>query len=52
MGLEVALFLKHCNQTAENVNKFSKIEKAATSHTHFGFINIGSEMHTFRVIAI
>ena len=27
MGLEVALFLKHCNQTAENVNKFSKIER-------------------------
>ena len=43
---EVEVFLKNCKQTAENVNKFSKIEKkTATFQVHFDFTNIGSEMH-------
>ena len=44
-----AVFLKNCKQTAENVDKFSEIEKKPTaSQTHFAFTNIGSKMHSFR----
>ena len=51
---EVAdFFWKIVNKQLKNVNKFSKIEKkTATSQTHFGFTNIGSEMHNFRDTAI
>ena len=44
------MLVKHCKQTAENENKFSKIAKNKASHTHLGFTNIGSEMHSFNVI--
>ena len=40
-------FLKIClNFSAVCLQFFKKID---TSQTHFGFTNIGSEMHTFRV---
>ena len=47
------VFLNNCKQKAENVNRLEKIgKKPAIYETHFGFSNIGSEMHTFRFIAI
>ena len=37
----------------EKLKKISwKIEKGAASQTHFGFINIGSNMHHFSATAI
>ena len=47
----VSFFEKIVNQKLKNVNKFWKIEKTDGSHMHFGFTNIGSEMHNLRVIA-
>ena len=41
---EAVEYLKNCKQTAV---KFSKIEKTYASQTHFGFTNIGSNMHRF-----
>ena len=47
---EVTVFLKNCKQTAEKCKKnWKKLKKTTASQTHFGFTNIGSEMHTFRV---
>ena len=49
----VIFFFEKLKQTAENVNKFSKIEKKpTTSQTHYGFTNVRSEMHNFRGTAI
>ena len=43
-------FWKICLQFSAFCLQFFK--KTASSQTHFGFANIGSEMHTFRVTAI
>ena len=49
----VVFFLKNCKQTAEKCKQiFQNWKKTTVSQTHFGFTNIGSEMHSFRGTAI
>ena len=50
---EAVVFLKNCKQTAEKCKQiFENWKKTTASETHFGFTNIGSEMHSFRGTAI
>ena len=48
------VFLKNCKQIAEKCKQFFENwkKKPTASQTHFGFTNIGPEMHSFRVIAL
>ena len=48
-----SVFLKNCKQTAEKCKQiFWKLKKTTASQTHFGFTNMGSEVLSFRVIAL
>ena len=52
MRIEAVVYLENFEQTAENGNNLLKMEKTTASQTHFGFTNIGSDLHGFRIRAI
>ena len=50
---EWQIFLEIVNKQLKIVNKQLKTKKkSATAETHFGFTNMGPEIHTFTITAI